>query len=100
MVAGEPPWREDGWWKFDVARQLWDQTHIPFVWIDDDLRDGYDHGASAWISTLSGHALGIKPDHRKGLTPRLLCKIESFVESWNKTVKDDLPGARIATSEG
>jgi hypothetical protein len=86
LVAGAPPWREEhGWWKLDVARRLWDQTQTPFVWIDDDLGDGYDGGAAAWIGSLNGDGIGIRPDLRRGLTPRLINAIEEFVESWNGT---------------
>jgi hypothetical protein len=66
------------WWKLVEAQKLWDEDGIPFVWIDDDL--GFmDDGATDWVRSLDGQALAIRPDTRKGLTPRLLDEIESFV---------------------
>lgn len=79
-VAGRlsPNERENEWWKLTHARRLWEQDKIPFVWIDDDL--GFrDDGASGWINSLEGQALGIRPNVRVGLTPKLLDNIEEFV---------------------
>lgn len=91
IVAGAPPFREHRWWKFDIAQELWEATQIPFVWIDDDLGGFYDDGAAEWIGTLNGHGLGIRPDHTKGLTQRLLSEIEVFVDGWLESEKDDVP---------
>lgn len=80
-VAGAPPWREVEWWKLVVARDLYEADSTPFVWIDDDLGSQSDDGASRWVQSLNGRALGIRPDTRKGLTPRLLSEVEQFVNA-------------------
>jgi phage terminase large subunit-like protein len=80
-VAGEmPPLQQFGWWKFEIARELWESDPVPFVWIDDDLGDLYDDGAADWVRSLSPNAMGIRPDHRKGLTQRLLDEVDRFIE--------------------
>jgi hypothetical protein len=66
------------WWKFVEAKKLWDADPVPFVWIDDDLRFDAD-GATEWIGSLDGKALGVCPYVREGLTPDLVDHIESFV---------------------
>lgn len=78
-VAGLPPFREKyGWWKFEIAKALWEGDGVPFVWIDDDL-GGDDDGAAEWIVSLGRYAIGIKPDWRRGLTQQHLDDIEAFV---------------------
>lgn len=69
-----------GWWKLDEAQALWEDDPVPFVWIDDDLGIG-DDGATDWIHSLDGAAIGVRPDSERGLTPNLLDVIEEFVLS-------------------
>jgi HAD domain in Swiss Army Knife RNA repair proteins len=88
-VLGQPPLFEQGWWKFEDAKALYEKDPVPFVWIDDDLGDAYDCGASSWVKSLEGKGLGIRPDHQKGLTQRLLDEIEVFVDGWLVPREDD-----------
>lgn len=79
-VAGEPPWRQPNrWWKADIAIDLYERDLVPFVWIDDDIDGPFDDGAAAWVRTLDGEGLAIRPDSHKGLTPRLVSEIATFV---------------------
>lgn len=82
-----------GWWKYDEARELFENDGIPFVWIDDDLGDSHDEGAADWVRSLNGQALGIRPHGERGITPRLMGEIEAFV---NEHLAD--PAVRLAIS--
>lgn len=50
-VAAEPPFRDHGgWWKFPVARDLFDQGHA-LIWTDDDL--AFSSDALDWLGDVA-----------------------------------------------
>jgi hypothetical protein len=81
-VAGYRPFREkhSGWWKYDIVREWWAKDPIPFVWIDDDLDDGYDCGAGEWARSEGN--LTIKPRTAKGLTAEHLIQIQEYIDNF------------------
>lgn len=67
------------WWKFPLAKALWDKDQTPFVWLDDDLK--WEQPALDWLDEVGDDALGISPDTNAGLTVAHMEQIEQFVAS-------------------
>jgi hypothetical protein len=66
------------WWKWGVARSLWELDGRPFVWLDDDLR--YLEPVAAWLGTIPAtHRLAIAPRSHTGLVRADLDRIAAFV---------------------
>ncbi|MBT2533814.1 hypothetical protein J7E83_17115 [Arthrobacter sp. ISL-48] len=69
----------EGWWKLraiqeDVAASGPDAL----VWIDDQLR--FEQEAQAWARFLGRRILLVSPDPRRGISPRELSSVRSFLE--------------------
>jgi HAD domain in Swiss Army Knife RNA repair proteins len=78
----------DGWWKLDVARDLYERDPTPFIWIDDDY--AFDDLAVRWIKSLPpGVAMAISPDSNYGITDAHLDLIEAFVDDGEATAEID-----------
>jgi hypothetical protein len=79
-VAGVRPTYERGSWKLEVVQDWYRRDGLPFVWLDDDLDRLADGEATAWLDSLSGHALGVRTDLSKGLTRRDLDAVSRFID--------------------
>lgn len=67
-----------GWWKFDVARDLYERDLRPFIWIDDDF--AFWRPANEWMEGLPrGVGVAIAPTSEYGITPTHLDLIEAFL---------------------
>lgn len=73
--------RLSGWWKSYAAKRLSDaDPDRALIWTDDDLTDAERKGEVDWLRERTGPTLAIAPDWRCGLTPKLMRRIESFID--------------------
>jgi len=69
------------WWKSVTAKRLSDaEPDRPLIWTDDDLDYAEIQGEVDWLRDRTGPTLAIAPDVRQGITPKLMAKIEAFLD--------------------
>lgn len=68
-----------GWWKSDAAEAFVKEQGRPFIWLDDDLYSAERVGKVPWLAECELPNLCISPDTYRGLLPKHLDQIETWI---------------------